>query len=328
MGTGAPPDDAVPWLGAQVLERVLPPRAAKDAVGAALAALGAGEAVTPLRQVVAMPEGALFLMPAALGGTLAVKILNDRPTRPDGLTLPGVVVLFERTTGRPLCVLDGPTLTALRTAGIAAWATERLGRRRNRVALVGAGFQARYQVEGLLDLGGITTVTLYNRHRARAERLARDLAARHPDVAWAVADTVAAAVNGADVVTVVTRSTSPLLERWMLVPDVHINAMGAFRPTDRECAGDVIAGAAVFADTLEGVLAEAGDVVLPIRDGQLTASSVKALSQAPPTPPRGTRTVMKSVGAAVFDAAAADAAYQAWRQAPGRALDEDVSHDG
>lgn len=305
------PGTQVPWLDAAVLEGLLTPRLARSAVERALMAERAGAAATPLRQLVDMPAGTLFVMPAALDGSLAVKILNDRPHAAPGRTLPGVVVLFDDTTGQPCAVMDGPVLTAIRTGAIAGWATARLARARRRVALVGAGFQAWYQAVALLDLGGVEHLTIWNRHRAAADQLAQRLRAGYPGLRLGVADGVAEAVDGADVVTVATRSREPLLDRRMLAPHAHVNAMGAYRATDRECASDLMAAAVVYADTRAGVLHESGDVAIPIAEGRLAAETVRALADAPPVPPPGV-TVMKSVGAAAFDVAAARIAWMSW----------------
>lgn len=323
-GTGLSPRDSsaplsVPWLGPAVLERVLAPGRAREAVANALAAEASGAGAAPLRQVVDLPEGALFVMPAAVGESLAVKILNDRPraASAEAPALRGVVVLFQRATGLPLAIMDGAVLTALRTGGIAGWATERLARSRRRFALVGAGFQARYQAEAVLDLGGVEEVSIWNRGRSGAEALAERLRHDHPGIRVEVLTRAADAVARADVVTVVTRSQAPIVTGSMVRPTVHVNAMGAFRPSDRELSGDLVAAAAaVYADTVGGVMAEAGDVLLAIREGLLTGSAVRPLHAAAAGSPPAGMTVMKSVGAAVFDVAAAEAAYRAWRQDP------------
>ncbi len=300
-------DHSVTWISAPELECLLTPRWARAAVSRALEAGRGQEAHTPLRQLVPMPRGTLFVMPGSWAGSLAVKLLNDRPGQAD--TLPGVVVLFDDETGQPRAILDGPVLTALRTAALAGWATERLARARRRVAVVGAGFQAWYQVEALLDLGGVEALALWNRTGGRALALAERVRAWHPDLAVSVAETVSQAVRAADVVTVVTRSPSPLLDRSMLAAHAHVNAMGAYRPADRECASDVMHAATVYADTREAVLAESGDVRIPIAEGRLAPEAVLPLASAPARPPAGL-TVMKSVGAALFDVAAAQCAWE------------------
>ncbi len=305
------PGTQVPWLDATVLERLLTPQLARAAVERALRAERTGAAVAPLRQLVDMPAGTLFVMPAALDGSLAVKLLNDRPQAAPGPTLPGVVVLFDDRTGQPCALMDGPVLTAIRTGAIAGWATAHLARARRRVALVGAGFQAWYQAVALLDLGGVEALTIWNRHRPAAEQLAERLRVGYPGLRLGVADGVAEAVNGADVVTVATRSREALLDRRMLAPHAHVNAMGAYRAADRECASDLMGAAVVYADTRAGVLHESGDVAIPIAEGRLAAGAVHALADAPLVPPVGL-TVMKSVGAAVFDVAAARMAWASW----------------
>jgi ornithine cyclodeaminase/alanine dehydrogenase-like protein (mu-crystallin family) len=296
------------WLDAETVVRRLPPDVARQAVERALTALAAGQVHAPLRQVASLPAGDTLLMPAELDGYLAVKLLNVRPANraAGGPTLPGVVVVFDAASGEPIAALDGPALTGVRTAAIAAVATRRLARAWTRVAVIGAGAQAPYQVEALVALGGVAEVRLYNRTPERALRLAALVRERHPEVTVRVAAEVQEATLEADVVTLVTSAREPILRLADVKPTVHVNAMGAYRPTDREVATDLVANATVYADTLEGCLAEAGDLLLPAAEGALDLRRVRPLAEAlERTGPPSGMTLMKSVGAAAFDVTSA-----------------------
>jgi ornithine cyclodeaminase/alanine dehydrogenase-like protein (mu-crystallin family) len=295
--------------GPQV-ESALPPHVARRAVARALEALRDGVAVLPPRGRVPSPAGDALLMIASLPEAWVLKVVHVRPrNRERGMpALAGAVLVTDPETGVPRALLDGPTFTGVRTAAIAGLATERLARARRVVALLGTGFQGRYQAEALLALGGVEEVRLWNRTRARAEALALALSQRHPTVRVEVAASPAEAAKGADVVTLATASPEPLLSAADLGEEAHVNAMGAYRPTERELASDVVAGATVYADTLEGCLAEAGDLLIPAAEGILDLGSVRPLWSALASGPPSGRTVMKSVGSAVFDAAVAAAA--------------------
>jgi ornithine cyclodeaminase/alanine dehydrogenase-like protein (mu-crystallin family) len=305
---------AVPYLGPEEVEACLPPSVARRAVERALQALRDGEAQVAPRSRVSSHGGDALLMAASLPEAWVLKVLHVRPQNPElGLpALVGVVLVADPKTGLPRAVLDGPTFTGIRTAALAAWATERLARRCQVVALLGAGFQARFQAEALLALGGVEELRLWNRTCQRAQRLADDLATRHPTLRLTVAAQVQDAARGADVVTVVTSSPHPLLTAADLSPHAHVNAMGAYLPTHRELASDVLAHATVYADTLEACQREAGDLLLAAAEGALDLGAVRPLWAALEGPPPQGRTVLKSVGSAVFDAAVAAAALGSW----------------
>ncbi|HVA21923.1 MAG TPA: ornithine cyclodeaminase family protein [Candidatus Micrarchaeia archaeon] len=310
----------VRWLDAAALTRLLPPSAAISAVGAALRQERSGEAMAPLRDRLELGATVLMTMPAGGPDGLGVKVLTltagDRSRgRP---AIQGVMLVFDGGDGRLRGAVDGPHLTALRTAALAGWATAQLADpAASHLVLAGAGAQAAHQVAAVCAVRPIRRVTLWNRTRRRAEELAAQLESRHPRLVLAVADDLAAATADADVVTLATSATSPLLGRADLPERCHVNALGAHEPTARELASDVLAAAAVFADTLAGCLAEAGDLLIPIAEGRLARAKVRPLADAQPG--AGPLTVMKSVGSGVFDlACAAEALRRAESDGTGR----------
>ncbi len=302
-GTGERP---VPWISGDRLERLLPPAAAIEAVEAALRAERSGQTLTPLRGRLESAGTVLMTMPTSSPEHLGIKVLTLADGNRDrGLpTIQGVVLVFGTADGRLQGVVDGPALTARRTAAVAGWATDRLADPAARhLVLVGAGAQAAHQAEAVCAVRPIERISCWNRTPERAERLAAELRARHPSLrVTAVAD-LCRATRSADVVTLVTGAREPLLSRRDLPHRCHVNAIGAHGPQDRELASDVVAAAAVYADTVAGCLAEAGDVLIPIAEGRLTRRGVRRLADA--RPGAEGLTVMKSVGSAVFDLACA-----------------------
>lgn len=283
---------------------------ARQAMVGALGDLGAGTLVAPLRQAVASPAGTTLLMPAWSKRSLAVKILHIRPKnrRRRLPTINGELLLSDLETGRLLAVIDAPVLTALRTAGLTGAASRLLAPVRTQVAaLIGAGFQAPFQARAMVEAcPAIGCLRLFNRTAGRAHALARLLEAEMPGVKLEVASTIEAAVDGAQLVTTVTGAESALIDRGMLGEECHLNAIGAYTPTMAELAPEVLAGAgAVYVDTLEGCLAEAGDLIQAAATGRWHWSAAAPL--AGPLPPRRGITIFKSVGSAAFDLAAAEA---------------------
>lgn len=305
-------------LDAAAVRERLPMEVAIEAMRDAFAALAAGEVTAPPRgfhEIAALgTDGMLATMPAHVAGavdvlaTKVVSIVPDNAAR--GLpSIHGLLVAFDGTTGEPLGVVDGTTVTAIRTAAVSGLATDLLAPPDvSTLAVLGTGVQGREHVAAVRAVRPVDQVRLWNRTPDRAEALARDLRADGLDVV--VASSPADAVAGAEVVCTCTAATTPLLHAADLAPGTHVNAVGAFTPTMRELATDLVSSAWLSVDTRAGAFEEAGDVLLAIEEGAIDRDHVRAeLAElvtgavAPPAP--GTTTVCKSVGHAVEDAVSA-----------------------
>jgi len=261
-------------------------------------------------------------MPAALeggagGAALGAKLVSIFPSnRARGHpTLHASYVLLDGTTGQPLALLEATYLTGIRTGAASAVAAKRLARPdARRVVCFGAGVQAGYQLECLATVRTLERVAVIGRDWSRALAFARTMAQRL-GVPVEVAPDARAAVRAADVVTCATTSSTPVVFGADVGAGCHVDLVGAFRPTDREADTTLITRARVVVDTYDGALAEAGDIVLPIREGafdrsHLAADLVELVTGARP----GRRTaaevtVFKSVGWALEDLTAARLAY-------------------
>jgi len=276
---------------------------------------------------------ALLLMPCALPGvgalgTKTVTVCFGNAAR--GLpTVMASYLLHDPETGEPLAFMEAGYLTGLRTGATSAAAAKRLARPESRaVACFGSGVQAAFQLRCLravLPLERVRVVSRSERTAAAfAERLGRSLgldAAPAPSPAAALAD--------ADVVVTATTSPVPVFDGHDLRPGTHIDAVGSFQPTTRELDSETVRRARVFVDTFEGAWHEAGDVLIPIREGAVARAHVVgelaqlvAGTQAGRVSPEEI-TCFKSVGFAAEDAATARLAYDRAR-ATGRGLDVDL----
>jgi ornithine cyclodeaminase len=226
----------------------------------------------------------------------------------------GVVLLVDPETGAPTALLDAEVLTALRTGAASGLATDLLARPdASCLAVFGAGAQARTQVEGVRAVRPIRRVLLWGRDAVRTARFAAELAAAGLAVETSPA---AERLGEAQVICTATTARAPVFRAEDVPPGAHVNGTGSYRPDDRELPGALIAAARVVVDHREAALAEAGDVVLPIRDGILDASRVAELGEivAGSRPGRASPdeiTVFKSVGNAVQDVVAAQAVVEA-----------------
>ncbi len=307
-------------LDAAAVRAALPMAEAIEAMKRAFAAYSAGQAEVPLRTRLDMPEhqGLALFMPAAVHGhdealTLkAVTVYNANPAR--GLPLiHAAVLVFDPATGQVQGILEGGTLTAIRTGAASGAATDLLARADSRVlAVFGAGVQARTQIEAVCTVRPIERVWVYDIDPARAQALVDEMAGQGPVPAdMRVATHPAQALAEADVVCTATTATQPVFADADLRPGTHINAIGAYTPEMAEVPPETVARAYVVVDSREAAWAEAGDLIQALEAGFITRAHIAAelgdivLGRAPARTDAQQITLFKSVGLAVQDALAA-----------------------
>lgn len=288
-----------------------------DAVEAAFRDVAEGRDRSPLRTHVSLPSGDLLLMPGIRqGGTgSTVKIVTVMPgNAARGLpTVQAVVVWLDAETGEPRAVLDGSTITRMRTGAASGVATRLLAREEASVlGVIGAGGQAAWQVRAVVAARPIRQVRIFARTPATREALASQLADELGGaVSMQASSSAREAVDGADVVCCATTSSEPVFRAEWLRPGAHVNGVGAFRLGMVELPPQLFARAALVAvDSRDAARAEAGDVEAAIRAGVLEANRLVEIGSVPrswaATRPTDAITVFKSVGLAIQDVAAAE----------------------
>ncbi len=291
-----------------------------EAVAGGFAALSAGTATVPLRTRVALGDGAVGLtMPAALRTSPyhAVKLVNVVPANPRrGRPLvTALVLLFDAVTGDTLALIDGESLTALRTGAAGGVAARILAAPAAAVAaLFGAGVQGREQLLALVAVRPIALVRVVTRSPAHAAALLR-WAAERPELAGVRLETATAeaAVAGAAIVVTATSSATPVFAGDRLTAGVHVTAVGAFTPGTRELDDQTIRGATVFVDQRDAALAEAGELT-GLGPGDVREIGEVLGGVAPGRTGVDERTVFKSVGNAIQDLVVATAVYDRARE--------------
>ena len=267
------------------------------AMADALRALSAGEVVQPVRVVVPITEHGGFLgsMPAYASGQLGAKLVTFYPNNQGIHTHHAVIVLFSATTGEPTVMMDGRLITEMRTAAASAVATKVLARATAPVlAILGSGTQARSHLEALRLVRDFREVRVWSPRNsaAFAEKFGVHAASSAED-----------AVRGADVVVVASGSQTPVLCGEWLSPGVHINAVGATRPTWRELDDAVIRRAKLYVDSREAASQESGDV--RAAHGSYSEIGEVLGGLRPGRESDDEVTLFKSVGVAVEDIASA-----------------------
>ena len=288
-----------------------------DAMEGALAGYSGGRATQPVRTVIEIGPARNYYgvmpvsmeAPAAVGAKL-VTVYHGNHDRglPSHLA---TIVLLDPDTGALRAVMDGRYITEARTAAVSAVSVRHLATPdASTLAIVGSGVQARSHLEAIRHVRPLERVRVFSPNAGHRDAFAREASmATGLDVA-AVAD-AASAVRDAAIVVLATASATPVLDAADVAPGAHIAAVGACRPDQREMPAELLARARVFVDSREGALAEAGDLLLAIRDGaidaghvagelgELVAGRVAGRSSAREI------TLFKSLGMAVEDVAAA-----------------------
>jgi len=305
------------------VEQLLPIDECIPVMAEALAALARGDAHQPLRMVVRPPGAAgLFgLMPAYMAGDRAAYGLKAVCIFPGNAARgkdahQGGVLLFSAETGELLALMNASAITAIRTAAVSGVATRLLARAdAGDLAIVGAGVQARSHLAAMACVRPIRRARVASRSPERAQAFAAELAPRYSFPIQA-AETVEAAVRGADLIVTATTAAEPIVRREWIAPGAHLNVVGSSIPTTREVDTATMADAALFVDRRESTLNEAGDYLFAMRDGAIGPEHIRAeigellAGGVPGRTAPDEITLFKSLGLAVEDLAAADYVFR------------------
>jgi alanine dehydrogenase len=299
------------------IERLISMREAMEAVEEAFKEYARGSAIMPPRSTIMLERfnGSISLMPSYLreAGVLATKIISIYPGNP-GRGLPTTaawLVVNDPETGMMEALMDATYLTALRTGAVTGVAARYLAPRGARIAaLIGCGAQGRTQALALDEALRPESLRIHDLSGERMNRFASEMA---PRLRCEIIQCGGAmeAVRGADVVVTATTSKEPVIRRRWLGDRVHISAIGSFYPDHREIDTETVREAKVVVDSREAALVEAGDLIIPLREGAIKQDHIYAeLGEILTGKKRGRTeedglTLFKSVGLAIQDSAVA-----------------------
>jgi ornithine cyclodeaminase/alanine dehydrogenase-like protein (mu-crystallin family) len=265
--------------------------------------------------VPAPPDGDFRAMPAAGAGHAVLKWVTSFPRNPERglLTVTGVVLLSDASTGELRALLDAGAVTALRTGAAAVLGAETLASPDAKTtAVVGSGVNGRAVARTFVARG--RELLLWDARPAQAEALAEELGA-----ATSVASSRDVAL-GADVVATVTPGAEILFPAGSLREGQHVSLLGADGPGKAEIAVEELLRARVVCDEWEQA-SHNGDISRAVEDGKLRREDVAELGRVLIGEQEGRRrdeeiTVFDSTGLAVQDLAVALAVYERWNEEP------------
>lgn len=278
-----------------------------DAVRASFLDLVAGEFEMPTRTV--LSDGQFLVMTAHHRPTRSAMVktlsLNFDSRTPSILG----TVTWSNLDDATQVVADASAVTTLRTGAVTGVATDLLARQdASTCAVIGAGAQAADQVRAVQVVRPLTELTVVDRDIARADGLAQTLVDElGSTVKISASDNAEEAVGDKDIVCCATTARQPLFGLEALPVNVHVNAIGAFRPTMRELPDELLADAHVVIDERVAALEEAGEIIHAIGACAIQIGDLAELGHAlQRSRPEADRTVFKSVGVAIQDWAIAN----------------------
>ncbi|MCC7422505.1 MAG: hypothetical protein IT428_19675 [Planctomycetaceae bacterium] len=314
------------FLNAADVRAALPMRDAIEAMKLAFSAFSAGRADVPPRIHLGIPQndGISLVMPSFVWGddpqcladqALAVKVASvfERNPARGHARIQAAVLVFDPQTGRPEALLDGATITAIRTGAASGAATDLLSRSDSRtLAVFGAGVQARSHIDAVCAVRPVTSVRIHSRTRSKVDELISEFRNRPEwDVEMRAVSSPADALRGADIVCATTSARTPLFVDREIEEGMHLNAIGSYTPLAREIPPETVVRSRVVVDSRQAAWDEAGDLILPLKAGLIGPDHIAAeigeivAGQKPGRTTPAEVTFFKSVGMAVQDAVAA-----------------------
>lgn len=314
------------FLNAADVRAALPMRDAIEAMKLAFSAFSAGRADVPPRIHLGIPQndGISLVMPSFVWGddpqcladqALAVKVASvfERNPARGHARIQAAVLVFDPQTGRPEALLDGATITAIRTGAASGAATDLLSRSDSRtLAVFGAGVQARSHIDAVCAVRPVTSVRIHSRTRSKVDELISEFRNRPEwDVEMRAVSSPADALRGADIVCATTSARTPLFVDREIEEGMHLNAIGSYTPLAREIPSETVVRSRVVVDSRQAAWDEAGDLILPLKAGLIGPDHIAAeigeivAGQKPGRTTPAEVTFFKSVGMAVQDAVAA-----------------------
>jgi ornithine cyclodeaminase len=292
------------------------------AMESAVARFSAREVLQPVRTVLSVgPTKAFFgLMPAYIEqparlGAKLVTVFNENHTRglPSHLAS---ILLLDPDTGALIALMDGRYITESRTAAVSAVSARHLAKPdAGTLAIIGSGVQARSHLDALAQVRTLREVRVWSPNAKSRQRFVDDMAG-HAVAPLRNCEWPQQAVQGADLIVLVTSSPTPVIEDAWIGAGAHVISVGACRPDQREMSPDLVARGRLFVDSRDAALVESGDVVMGIGEQRFDERHIAGelgevvLGRVQGRTSPDEITIFKSLGMAVEDVVSADLVFR------------------
>lgn len=253
-----------------------------DAMRTAMIAVSKGKTTLPIRQYIPIPDtqGKMALMPGTIsdpncyGIKLVCKYVREENS-PYG-THVGMVLVFDSEKGLPLAMIEGASLTAIRTAAASAMATDELANPTvDTLTVIGCGEQARRHILSMLAVRSPKIVYVWGRNHAKVSSFA-DKMTKETGKAIRALESIEEAVRAADLICTTTSSKDPLIKGKWLKRGTHVNLVGAAIASSTEVDEDVVTRSRYFTDYRPAAMAAAGELLRAIETGAASEDTIIA----------------------------------------------------
>lgn len=282
----------------------------------------------PPRQVFLLDDAdnndAFALLPAWNDNIIAVKAFtyfegNAAPYE----RLYSKIMIFDRSYGEPLALVDGTTCTFWRTGGVSGLATRLLSREdSSTMLLLGTGNLSTYMIRANASVRPLEKIMIWGNPdglppMAEAQAVIDEVSAELPEIKFSVATDLEDACGEADIIVCATASPDILVKGAWIKEGTHLDLIGNHHADKRECDTEVITNGRVYADSYVNAFKEAGEILVPISEGVFSKEDVVAelaeMCSGKATLRTNDKeiTVFKAIGQAVTDLVAASMAYSA-----------------
>lgn len=306
----------IKYLSSSDVNKIFKMANAVEVMRDAFVRLSAGEVLVPPRMHLDIPqyEGVELIKPVYIPayhqvGIKVISIFKNNLEKNLPLSH-AVMIIFNATTGQPLAVMDANVLTAIRTGAASGVATDLLSRRDSQiVAIFGAGLQGRTQLEAVCAVRAVRKVLVFDPNVDKAKEFIESNK-KQLSIEINIANSQEE-LRQADIICLATTSTEPIFKDKFLKDGAHINGIGSFQPHTREVPSQTVQRAKVVVDQMEACLKEAGDLLIPIKEGVFNVTEIYGeigeiiAGQKVGRENNTEITLFKSVGNAVQDLAAA-----------------------
>jgi len=308
------------FLKSEEIRRALPMRETIEEMKTAFAVFSRGDAKVPQRTQldIANHNGTSLFMPSYFhdgkSDSLALKTVSVFPNNGSmGIpTIHAAVLVLDPETGRIDALLEGSTLTAIRTGAASGAATEILAKQDAKsVAIFGTGVQGRTQLDAICTIRNIETILVYDIDHHKTNEFLIDISKKtNIPKDLIIASTPDEAARNADIICTATTSRTPVYPAESVQPGTHINGIGSYTLDMIENPPEILKDSTIFVDSISATMTEAGEIVEALRRKLLRTEGITELGNVILEKSMGRQsenqiTFFKSVGIAVQDAVAA-----------------------
>ena len=305
-----------------------------EAMRAAMISVSNGETTLPIRQYMPVPnvKGKMALMPGTIGephcyGIKLVCKYEREHDSPYG-THVGMVLVFDSEKGLPLAMIEGASLTGIRTAAASALATELMARKdTDTLAIIGNGEQAKRHIHAMLAVRNPKRIIVWGRDTERTRDFTASMSEDIGRDIKAVAD-IEETIRNADLICTTTAAKTPIFKGDWVRPGTHINLVGAAIASSAEADQALVTRSRFMTDYRPAAMAAAGELLDAIKAGVVTKDHIVAeigevaAGRIPGRVSDADITVYKSLGVAAQDLAAG---YYLYEQALQKGFGQDIN---